>query len=201
MGLGARVDHVLATMRRRHPGVTLQVSTAPSTTRQLAAVAAGDLDAAFVAAPPDTPGVQAHHVWDEPLLAAVPAAHAATAGDLTTLADLPLARSTREDNPGTHDLITGACREAGFTPRPGPLLTRAQDTLAGPVAAGDCWTLLPADLVHPGSTAVALVEPDPPILAPITLALPDPLRRVPAANLLDIATRPGRCGNPGNTAQ
>ena len=49
--------------------------------------------------------------------------------------------------------------------------------LAGSVASGGCWTLLPADVVSQDFTAVALIEPDSPILVPAALALPDPAPR------------------------
>jgi hypothetical protein len=131
--------------------------------------------------------VQVHHLWDEPLLLAVPAAYARTAGSLATLAELPLARFARADNPGSYDLMTAACQAAGFTPRLGPTLTRVQDLLAGPVAAGECWTLLPAGVVSQDFTAVALIQPDPPIRVPAALALPDPAPRASALTLLTAA--------------
>ncbi|MFF4018742.1 LysR family transcriptional regulator [Streptomyces sp. NPDC001843] len=187
IGLGPRVDAALAAVRGAYPGLTLQVTTSASTTGHLAAVADHDLDAAFVAAPQATPGVRVHHLWDEPLLLAVPAARAGSAGDLATLADLPLARYVRADSPGTDDLITAACQAAGFTPRKGPTLTRAQDLLSGPVSAGDCWALLAADFLHHVPAAVALVPPVPPVLVPTALALPDPARRAVVLNLLTVA--------------
>ncbi|KOV90198.1 hypothetical protein ADL03_01410 [Nocardia sp. NRRL S-836] len=182
-----RVEAALAAVRTAHPGITLRLTSSASTTDQLAALAANDLDAAFVAAPPDTPGVRAHHLWDEPLLLAVPAG---TTGTLAALADLPLARPARAANPGVHDLLTAACRAAGFTPRTGPVLTRVQDLLAGPVASGECWTVLPAGLAPPDLTAVALVEPDPPIHVPAALALPDSAPRAAALSLLAAAQAP-----------
>lgn len=182
-----RIEAALAAVRATHPGITLQVTSSSSTTGQLAALCADDLDAAFVAAPPDTPGVRVHHLWDEPLLLAVPAAYARTAGNLATLAELPLVRSARADSPGSYDLMTAACHAAGFTPRVGPTLTRVQDLLAGPVASGGCWTLLPAGLVAQDLTAVALIEPDPPIHVPAALALPDATPRASALSLLAAA--------------
>ncbi|HUQ61594.1 LysR family transcriptional regulator [Lentzea sp.] len=167
-----RIEAALAAVRSAHPGITIQVTSSVSTVDQLAAVAANEFDAAFVPAPPDAPGVRIHHLWDEPLLLAVPAAHARAARDLAALAELPLSRPARADNPGVHDLVTDACRAAGFTPREGPALARVQDLLAGPVASGECWTVLPAGLVSQDFTAVALVRPDPPIHVPAALALP-----------------------------
>jgi DNA-binding transcriptional LysR family regulator len=129
-----------------------------------------------------------HHLWNEPLLLAVPAQRAATAADLTTLADLPLARPARDENPEAFDLITDACKAVGFVPRPGPALINAQDILLGPVAAGHCWTLLPSHIARTDSTAVAFIEPGRPILLPTALVLPHPTPRALAADLLTAAT-------------
>ncbi|MBO2462131.1 LysR family transcriptional regulator [Actinomadura violacea] len=187
-GLGRRLEDILAAFRATHPDVTVELTTTSSVPDKLAAVASGDLDAAFVSAPPrSTPGVAAHHLWDEPLLLAVPARRAGTAADLATLADLPLALAARDEDPGTHDLITDACQAAGFTPRPGPTLTHAQDILAGPIAAGRCWALLPTSAVRAESAAVSFVEPDPPILVPTALAVPRPTRRALTTALLAAA--------------
>ena len=194
-----RIEAALAAVRDAHPGITLQVTSSASTTGQLAALAAHDLDAAFVAAPPDTPGVRVHHLWDEPLLLAVPAAYARAASNLATLAELPLARFARADNPGIYDLITAACQAAGFTPRVGPTLTRVKDLLPGPLASGECWTLLPAGVVSQDFTAVALIQPDPPIRVPAALALPDPTPRASALSLLTAAqTRTASKQAPSN---
>lgn len=186
-GLGRRLEDILAAFRTTHPNITVHLATTSSVPDKLAAVAAGDLDAAFVTTPPPTPGVAIHHLWDEPLLIAVPAERTTTAADLATLTDLPLARAPREEDPGTFDLITKACQAAGFVPRPGPALTHAQDILAGPVAAGHCWALLPTSAVRADSAAVSFVKPSPPILAPTTLAVPQPARRALITDLLAAA--------------
>lgn len=148
--LGTRLEDIFGAFRATHPGVSLQLTTIRSTPAKLAAVAAGDLDAPFVSAAPNAPGVAVHHLRDEPLLLAVPPNRAAAA-DLATLGDLPLARSAREEDPGAYDLITEACTTAGFAPRLGPLLTRAQDILAGPVAAGHCYHEAPCAETPPPS--------------------------------------------------
>lgn len=191
-GLGRRLENILATFRSTHPKVTIQLTTISSVPDKLAAVAAGDLDAAFVSVPPRTPGVAVHHLWDELLLLAVPARRAATAADLATLADLPLARPAREEDPGAFDLIQKACQAAGFAPRPGPTLTHTQDILAGPVAAGHCWTLLPSSAIRADSAAVSFIEPTPPILAPTALAVPHPTRRALVTDLIAAAKSSGR---------
>ncbi|MCO5999669.1 LysR family transcriptional regulator [Actinoallomurus rhizosphaericola] len=198
-GLGRRLEDILTEFRGRHPDVTVDLTTTSSVPDKLAAILTGDLDAAFVPAPPHRPGIAVHHLWDEPLLVAVPAPRAATAADLVTLADLPLARSPREANPGAFDLITAACAAAGFTPRPGPILTSVQDLLAGPIAAGHCWALLPAGSIRADSAAVAFVAPTPPIHLPTALALTDPPRRPLATDLLVAARRTNSTVNTDRT--
>jgi DNA-binding transcriptional LysR family regulator len=185
-GLGRRLEDILAAFRGTHPNVTIELMTTSSVPDKLAAVAARDLDAAFVAVPPRTPGVAIHHLWDEPLLLAVPTRRAAAA-DLASLADLPLARAPRDEDPGTFDLITEACQAAGFTPRPGPTLTHAQDILAGPIAAGHCWALLPSSAIRADSAAISFLEPTPPILMPTALAVSHPTRRALVTGLLAAA--------------
>lgn len=169
-GLGARLHAILASYRASHPQVTVELGSAPTPTK-LRLVTAGDLDAAFVRAAPATAAVTVHHLWDEPLLLAVPTERANTAGDLRALADLPLARADRDDNPGAFDLITRACRTAGFDPRPGPRLASVQDILAGPIAAGECWTLLYASTAPHDSTSVTVLAPVPAITVPTGLAV------------------------------
>ena len=159
-GLGTRLHAILASYRASHPQTIVELSSAPTPTN-LRLVTAGDLDAAFVRAASATAGVTVHHLWDEPLLLTVPTERANTAGDLRALADLPLARADRDDNPGVFDLITRACRTAGFDPRPGPRLASVQDILAGPIAAGECWTLLYASTAPHDSTSVNVLPPVP----------------------------------------
>ncbi|MEW1861919.1 MULTISPECIES: LysR family transcriptional regulator [unclassified Streptomyces] len=183
-GLGRRLEDILTEFRERRPAVTVHLTTTRSAPEKVDAVLGGDLDAAFVAAVPRSPRLRVRHLWDEPLLLAVPAGRAQAAAGLVGLADLPLSRTTREENPDTFDLITDACKAAGFTPRPGPTLVTAQDILLGPVAAGQCWTVLPAHTAHADSAAVAFVEPNRPILEPTSFVLPYPSARPAAEELL-----------------
>lgn len=188
--LGPRLDEILTAVRRRRPAVTVTL-VAATTPDKLAAVAAGDLDAAFVRAAGPAPGVVVHPLWDEPLHVAVPADRAPHDGGpvaLATLADLPLSQVPRTANPGVFDLITAACRDAGFTPRPGPPFGSVQNLLTGQVAAGRCWTFLYAGT--PATTvprAVALVPCRPALAVRTGLALPDPRRRDLVDDLLAAA--------------
>jgi hypothetical protein len=100
------------------------------------------------------------------LHAALPAAraprHSGDPVDLRALADLPLARSRQEDNPGVFDLITVACEAAGIDPPSGPTLGSVQDLLVAHVAAARCWTLLYAstpDAVVPHNVVLTATRP------------------------------------------
>jgi len=174
-GLGPHLEQILTAFRRRRPAASLHLVPG-STPVKLVAVAAGGLDAAFVRAAQPIPGVVIHPLWDEPLLVAMPAGRAPAGSgglELAHLADLPLSQADRPANPGVYDLITGACRAAGFTPLPGPTFGSVQDLLASQVAAGRCWTLLyagtPSTSIPRG---VALIQPRLPVHVPTGLAVP-----------------------------
>lgn len=183
-GLGRRLEDILTEFRSRRPAVMVHLMTTRSAPEKVNAVLGGDLDATFVSAVPKNPRLAVRHLWDEPLVLAVPADRAPVAADLIGLADLPLSRTARDENPDTFDLITDACKAAGFVPKPGPTLVTAQDTLLGPIAAGRCWTVLPAHTAHADSAAVAFIEPSRPILEPTSFVLPYPSARPAAEELL-----------------
>ncbi|PZS31204.1 MAG: LysR family transcriptional regulator [Pseudonocardiales bacterium] len=185
-GLGQRLEQILAAFRRRRPAVLLELIPG-LTPAKLAAVAAGDLDAAFVRAARLTAGVVVHPLWDEPLLLAVPAERASATGDaidLAALADLPLAQTPRSANPGVFDLVAAGCHAAGFTPLSGPTLGSVQDLLAGHVAAGRCWTVLYASTAAMAPHDVTLRPAQPALRVPTGLAVPDPPRRALVDELL-----------------
>lgn len=85
------------------------------------------------------------------------------------------------------DIVIAACRNAGFTPPPGPTLGSVQDLLAGHVAAGRCRTVLYANTDAPVPEQVALLPPRPAIHVPTGLAVPDPTRRTLVHALLTAA--------------
>src|SRR6266536_2662926 len=121
-GLGERLDRTLEELRKAAPGLQVRLVSAPAADR-IARVRAGELDAAFVRA--------ATHP-----LAAQPAVK------LAQLRGIPLRLAPRSDNPPFHDLILGACADAGFEPLPGPPFTTPQDTLAEIGTGPPAWTPL-----------------------------------------------------------
>ncbi|WP_372346436.1 LysR family transcriptional regulator [Streptomyces sp. KL116D] len=164
-GLGAHLDRVLDAYAELAPGTGVELVSAPARERT-AQVRDGRLDAAFLRAGPDGPepvaGLRAVPVWQEPLMAALPARHPLAAAPDVAVADLaglPLGLTERRNHPALVDLVVGACHDAGFTPRPGPRTGTLQDTLATIGAgASPLWTVVYASharVVH--SSRVAFV--------------------------------------------
>lgn len=131
-GLGERLDHILEQLRKIAPGLRVRLVSAPVAER-ITRVRAGELDAAFVRAVTAAPGLELLPLWQDPLTIALPATHplaAQPAIQLPQLSSIPLRLAPREDNPPFHDLIVGACADAGFQPLHGPPFTTPQDALA-----------------------------------------------------------------------
>jgi hypothetical protein len=86
-------------------------------------------------------------VWDDAILAALPAGHK-TAGasvvELSALASLRLRLADRAINPPLFDQLISACHDAGFAPVFGPASNGLQNTLQNTLAliGADCasWT-------------------------------------------------------------
>ncbi|WP_306337140.1 LysR family transcriptional regulator, partial [Streptomyces sp. KL118A] len=137
-GLGEHLDRVLAEFAVRAPGVPVELVSGGARER-LEQVVDGRVDAAFVrsAGPAPgaepVPGVRIVPLWDDPLVAVLPAAHPLAEGPdvaLGDLAGLPLTITARRDNPPLVDLVVGACGDAGFEPVPGASGGSLQDRLA-----------------------------------------------------------------------
>jgi DNA-binding transcriptional LysR family regulator len=154
---------LLRTYRDRHPGVELDIremTTAP----QVAALAAGELDAGLMREPPAEPGLAFREVLDERFVAVLPAAHplagrrtvpvAALAGEAFVL--LP-----RASAPTVYDRVHALCTAAGFEPRIGQRAVEWQ-TVAALVGAGLGVCLAPASIARIRLAGVAYrrIEPD-----------------------------------------
>ncbi|CAO5183620.1 DNA-binding transcriptional regulator, LysR family [Frankia sp. AiPs1] len=134
-GLGDRLDRLLDGLRLP---VRLRSLTLGD---RLAAVSAGELDAAFVRVLTTAPGLELIPLWTDPLAVALPATHplaALPALGLADLADLPLRLAPRQDNWPFHDLIT----RSGVQLRTAAPFTTVQDTLAEIGAGEPSWTVL-----------------------------------------------------------
>lgn len=132
-GMGEHLERFLEAMGVQAPGTRIELSSGPTAAR-LEQVATGQLDACFVRGVEQGPdGVRLIPVWQDELVVAISARHPLAereAVQLRDLADLPLLLTARRYNPPLVDLITGACRDAGFEPVPGPVHSSLQDTLA-----------------------------------------------------------------------
>ncbi|MGK5548247.1 LysR substrate-binding domain-containing protein [Streptomyces sp. URMC 127] len=154
-GLGERLDRILDAFEEHAPGVRVELVGLPVRER-LARLADGRLDAAFVrgaAPPPPAPGTAARDgaevrrrvVWQDELMAAIPARHPLAgrpAVSLAELAGLPLRLTERRNHPTLVDLVLDGCREAGFEPVPGPACSSLQDTLAAIGSGTPMWTVV-----------------------------------------------------------
>ncbi|MFD9792220.1 LysR substrate-binding domain-containing protein [Streptomyces sp. NPDC059070] len=144
-GLGAHLDRVLARFAELAPDTPVELVSAAAEGR-LEQVADGRLDAAFVRSLAPVAGLRIEPLWEEPLVAAVPAAHPlAGAADIAVgdLRDLGLCITARRNHPALVDLVVGACHSVGFEPLPGPVSGSLQDTLAT-IGAGSrpLWTVV-----------------------------------------------------------
>ncbi|WP_208828040.1 LysR family transcriptional regulator [Streptomyces ficellus] len=197
-----RVYRTLDTLAARRPGLRVRLERAPQEAR-LAAVRSGIFDAALVRTVRRADGVTLHPLWTEPLIAALPAAHAAALGladdeplSLERLARLPLRLAPRAANPAFHDLVTSAL--PAWTP--GPPFTTLQDTLAELAAHPEpSWTVFyPVGPLPPTARITFRVLPG--LAVPVSLAVPAgrPLTP-PVQALLDaLATASGHA--PGDNA-
>ncbi len=166
VGLGSRLQRVLAIFAGGAPDVTLDLVSAPRASR-LRRVRDGDLDGAFVRDGPTTDGVRLLPLWQDRLVAALPSRHPLAAEPAVRLADLArlgLRIAPREANPQLVDLVTGACRDEGVEPLLGPAFTTDQDTLAAIATGPPTWTVFYASQAEitpaPGITYVPFERSD-----------------------------------------
>ncbi|MGW5345006.1 LysR family transcriptional regulator [Streptomyces sp. NPDC004050] len=139
-----RLGRALALLAVSAPRLQVRLQRLPVADR-LAAVRAGELDAALVRAVPGAAGLELLPLWSDPLHVALPQGHPLSAEpslDLARLAGLPLRLAPRPDNPYFHDLISDACRSAGAMPPAGPPFTGLQATLTAIGTAHEpSWTV------------------------------------------------------------
>ncbi|MGW6913045.1 LysR family transcriptional regulator [Kitasatospora sp. NPDC054939] len=166
-GLGARLDAVLTAFTRRAGHTRIELVTG-STGERLAQVRAGNLDAALLRGERADPELEFLPLWQDALVAALPADHQLAEQEtvaLARLADLPLRISRRSRNPALHDLVMRSCRAAGYTPALGPEFTNDQDTLAAIAHGEPSWTVFYAahagQLPLPGVAFRPLTDPEP----------------------------------------
>jgi DNA-binding transcriptional LysR family regulator len=157
-GLGDRLYRVLDELVSAAPGLSVRLVRSRQEER-LAAVRAGELDAAFVRVLDAAPGVELVPVWREPLVVALPERHPLAAHHtvrLDQLGELPVRLAPPANNPPFHRMITTALRDAGVDPPAGPPFTTLQDTLAEIGTGPPSWTVFYHRAELPAVRRVAL---------------------------------------------
>ncbi|MGF7237632.1 MAG: LysR substrate-binding domain-containing protein [Frankia sp.] len=143
-GLGQHLDDLLDALADSAPWLTVELISA-GTQARLKQVASGELDAAFLRGARDTTELRVVPIWQDSLVAALPASHPLAAGvdvALADLAELPLRLIARRHNPALVDLVLTACQDAGFEPVPGPPPAPLTDTVAAIGAGTPTWTVV-----------------------------------------------------------
>jgi DNA-binding transcriptional LysR family regulator len=169
----AVVPGTIRAFRRAYPDVDLWLEEA-NTTRLLAGLRDGSLDAAFLR--PSASGsetFQLRLLSEEPMMVALPANHPSAAGQEVDLADLrtdSFLLFPRAIGPTLYDSIIGACRKAGFDPVVGQLAPQVA-SLITLVAAELGVSIVPASMsqVQIAGVAYRAIAGESPI-APLALA-------------------------------
>jgi DNA-binding transcriptional LysR family regulator len=109
---------IIRAHREAHPAIGVTISESFDE-EQLAALAAGRIDAGFLRATAAPPGIRLQTLLAEPLLAALPADHQFASRDRIALSDLagePFVFFPRHRFVLGYDEFIAACRAAGFSP-------------------------------------------------------------------------------------
>jgi DNA-binding transcriptional LysR family regulator len=173
------VPQVIRLFRETFPRVALTLEES-GTSELVDALRAERLDGVFIrSSAADLAGLAVHHLLDEEMLAALPAAHPLTAKSdpakpllLATLSDEPFVLYRRLAGPGFYDTIISACREAGFSPAVVQEAPRILSTL-NLVAAGLGISIVPASLQRLQMDGVVFrrLKATRKLVAPLSLAL------------------------------
>jgi DNA-binding transcriptional LysR family regulator len=171
------VPRVIRLFRDGFPLVSLAFEES-GTTELVDALSNEKLDAAFIrSGTPQSSGLAVHHLLDEEMRAALPAAHPLAQSDAKPLALSALSAEAfilyrRPVGPGLYDAIISACREAGFSPTVGQEAPRILSTL-NLVAAGLGISIVPASLTRMQMDGVVYrrLRSDRKLVAPLSLAV------------------------------
>jgi DNA-binding transcriptional LysR family regulator len=153
------VPGAIRAFRRGFPDVLLSLEEA-NTTRLVAGLREGSLDAVFLRSDPSAIGaddVQLRLVSEEPMLLVLPASHPAAAEDavpLTAVAGEALLVTPREAGPTLFDTVVQAFRDAGVEPRMQEAAPQLP-SLVNLVAAALGIALVPASLARIAVDGVA----------------------------------------------
>jgi DNA-binding transcriptional LysR family regulator len=151
------VTAAIRAFRRAFPEVELTLEEA-NTTRLVAALREGAVDAVFLRSRTVSgEDLQLHHLPEEPMLAALPAGHAAAtrdAVDLALLREDAFILTPRAVGPTLYDTVIAACRSAGFDPILGQSAPQ-MSSVVNLVAAELGVSLVPASMRQLQVTGVA----------------------------------------------
>jgi DNA-binding transcriptional LysR family regulator len=150
VGIGYCMDHsAIASAVGELVTQTQQIQTqiqTMSVPAQLAALSAGELDAAFIRPPVSDLGLEHEVLVTEPLVVALPRNHPLASSphiSLPELANEAFVLPPREAVPVFHDAVLKACRDAGFVPN-APHEADHLQLVVALVARGRGVALLPA---------------------------------------------------------
>ena len=161
--------------RAAYPDVVVELVEEP-TVNLIAGLKAGRVEVAFLRpAPGDADGLWSRHLFDEPMVVAVPLGHPLAGRASVVLADLaaePFIFYPRRNGRALYDAIVLACEAVGFTPRiaqDAPQLT----SVVNLVATGIAIAIVPASMGRLSKEEVRYVaiEGTAPV-APMSLARP-----------------------------
>lgn len=179
--LNPLIPEAIRAFRRAYPEVVLTLTEANSVAL-VEGLLEGRLQVAILRpAATDPAELAVHNLADEPLVAALPATHAAAALpgpiDLAQLAADPLILTPRAIGTSLHDVAVGACRVAGFEPalgQPAPQIASILSLVSAELGV----SLVPVSMCQLGMRGVVyrrLRDPEP----TVGLAVAYPRHRPP----------------------
>lgn len=188
--LNGLVPPIVAELRRRVPGLALQLRQTDTATA-LAALREGSLDVGVVRSAEPTRTLQIRPLIEEPMVVAVPAGHplaASSVVEVGRLRDEGFVLWPRSHSAGFHDQVFAVCQQAGFTPH---VVMEGTDTETqlGLVSAGVGVSMQPASYALLARDGVAfLALPDEAPRSQVQLAWPTVAASPAVPAFLEVAT-------------
>jgi DNA-binding transcriptional LysR family regulator len=184
------VPRMIRQFRQSYPGVALTLSEG-NTAELLNDLKSGRVDVAFVRLGAQSPaGMTFHHIAAERMQLVLPATHPLARKRrirLEALANEPFVLLPRDASPTLHDVIVGACRNAGFEPVLGQQAPQLS-SVVNFVAAEFGVSLVPASVCQIQVEGVVYVDvAGANITIRLALASQEPFRTSKVANFLAIA--------------
>jgi DNA-binding transcriptional LysR family regulator len=153
------VTATIRSFRRAYPDVELTLEEA-NTTRLVAGIRDGELDAVFLRSDAAGEDLQLRRLSEEPMLVVLPASHPvakAVEVDLVRLKSDALILTPRDAGPTLFDTVIQVCRQAGFEPTLGQSAPQIS-SVVNLVAAELGFSLVPASMRQLQVTGVVYRE-------------------------------------------